>query len=318
MWMDTVRGVAIILVIGYHSTSILTRFVDHVPTALTAAGDVFSPFRMPILMLLSGMLLHRSLVKPPRQYFGGKFRSILWPYLLWSFLFLVVSAQLTIGSAVRVILVPPTYLWYLWFLFVYFVASWFIDRLRLSFLPVAALSMVLAAVVPEDHRISRFFFLFAFFALGHWVSSRQVFGGLARPWRVLVATCCAALIVVGAVLSIIEPQAIRYHAAAVWAPLAAVALILLIERFIPTGPIARPIVFVGQNSMVFYVVHFPVIWIVDWWLRQLDVVNPWVYFVLGVGAACASGYALVRAEEKWGVVRALFSWPTARPATVSK
>ncbi len=61
VWMDQVRGLATVLVVAYHAKTVLGRFVPDVPDALGVALELFEPFRMPLLVFLSGTLLSRSL-----------------------------------------------------------------------------------------------------------------------------------------------------------------------------------------------------------------------------------------------------------------
>ncbi len=82
-WMDSVRGTAMILLLLYHCTAVPETLGMPMPTALRWFSAFFMPYRMPTLMVLSGMLLSRSLRKPLPDYFAGKVAGIVWPYLVW-------------------------------------------------------------------------------------------------------------------------------------------------------------------------------------------------------------------------------------------
>src|SRR5699024_2842661 len=88
--MDAVRGTAILLLLVWHASAVPTMYDVAMPEAVRSANAFFLPFRMPTLMLLSGMLLARSLRKPLPRYLAGKFSMVLWPYVAW-----VVIAELT-------------------------------------------------------------------------------------------------------------------------------------------------------------------------------------------------------------------------------
>ena len=77
-WMDQARGVAILLVVMHHSMTWVADFGLTVPPALIAFDDIVSPFRMPLLMFLSGILVPRALSKPTRAY-ATELRAIGWP-----------------------------------------------------------------------------------------------------------------------------------------------------------------------------------------------------------------------------------------------
>ena len=104
-WMDAVRGTAIILLLLYHCTAIPLTLGMPMPTVLRWFSTFFMPYRMPTLMVLSGMLLARSLRKPLPDYFAGKVAGIVWPYLVW-----VVVSKLVWQDAVG----EPWWEWRAW------------------------------------------------------------------------------------------------------------------------------------------------------------------------------------------------------------
>jgi fucose 4-O-acetylase-like acetyltransferase len=313
-WMDQARGVAIILVIVHHSMTWTGLFGLEVPVALVAFDDIVSPFRMPLLMFLSGMLVTGSLAKAPGVYFAGKARAIAWPYLLWSVIFLSWTGTLAIVLVPNILLFPPTYLWYLWFLFAYYVAAWVIARLRIPLLPVAVLSLAASAFAPEDYRISRFFFLFTFFAFGWWWSSSGIVTrGSPRTRAMAIATGLAAGVVVAGITVAGHPT--RYEAGYAWGVLALIAALALMLPQVRSGRRSAALEFVGRNSIVYYVTHYTLIWaldvlLVDTWGWS----EPWVVWAAGVVVAviCASALCLLR--QRWAPIGWLFVWPagTAR------
>src|SRR5690606_3028309 len=56
-WMDVLRGLAILLVILHHTTQIVAYRVDEVPEFFAFISAFFAPYRMPMLMFLSGLLV---------------------------------------------------------------------------------------------------------------------------------------------------------------------------------------------------------------------------------------------------------------------
>ncbi|MEV8273651.1 acyltransferase family protein [Microbacterium sp. NPDC077184] len=313
--MDVTRGFAIFLVITYHGGTILTRFVEPIPEAIAWAGDFFAPFRMPLLMFLSGMLLYRSLSKSTRVYFLGKLRSIGWPYLVWTAISLTVTAQWSLWALSRIPIVPPTYLWYLWFLLAFYALAWVIARVGINFAYVAAAAAIAAAFAPEEHRISRFLFLFAFFCLGHWYQSQAWPHSIGRQWRTLVAVACAAVVIAAGLLAVASPEALRYKAAYIWAPLAGIALVLAVAPGIQPKGIGLPLKLVGLNSIVFYVSHFGAIWICYWWLAHLGASAPFFFYAIGVAFAFAVGWLLSKARQN-RAIDALFVFPARSKSRV--
>ena len=71
-WMDLLRGLAVLLVVVLHAASHGGAEVE----GWTLVNRHLTPFRMPLLMFLSGMLLHRSLAKPLPVYLWGKVAAL--------------------------------------------------------------------------------------------------------------------------------------------------------------------------------------------------------------------------------------------------
>ena len=81
-WMDLLRGVAVLLVVVLHGSDI-PRANGLGVERWTELNLYLEPFRMPLLMFLSGTLLPRSLTKSAGAYLWGKFASIVWPLMIW-------------------------------------------------------------------------------------------------------------------------------------------------------------------------------------------------------------------------------------------
>src|SRR5690606_791284 len=95
-WMDFLRGLSILLVVLHHSTQIVSERVDELPEVFVFISNFFAPYRMPMLMFLSGLLVAGSLQRPAGEYLWGKVRRILWPIIVWTLIY--VSANYLGGS----------------------------------------------------------------------------------------------------------------------------------------------------------------------------------------------------------------------------
>lgn len=129
-WMDDVRGTAILLLLLWHASAVPVLFGTEMPEVVRSANAFFMPYRMPTLMLLSGMLLARSLRKPLPTYYAGKIAMVLWPYLVW-----VIIAKATFLDIEGMpwwhwrAWYATTYLWFLFFIGVYYAAAPLLRRL---------------------------------------------------------------------------------------------------------------------------------------------------------------------------------------------
>ena len=111
LWMDRLRGLAVVLVIAWHVVSIPTFFGVEMPDLVRWLNDALSPYRIPTLLVLSGMLLRQSLDKPAVRYYWGKFANIVWPFLVWCVIYLLANPSVD-GSSPAYWL-GESYLWYL-------------------------------------------------------------------------------------------------------------------------------------------------------------------------------------------------------------
>lgn len=311
VWMDHLRGLSILLVIAFHGQTIAARFADYLPQELVVALAFFAPFRMPLLMFLSGMLLSRSLTKPPREFFGGKLRSIAWPYVLWSIPALAVMDNLSRNSLIGMFFLSSTYLWYLWFLFAFYVGAWIMARLNIPVWVGVAVGFV-GAFGPDDFRISRFFFLLIFFMLGHFfvINSGRVFLEKSRPW--LLPLSAAIFLAAGLASAIGVP--VQYQPLFVLAPIGGIVLSLYLAPSTTIGPVRRALGYVGRDSIVFYVTHFVTMWVVMETLQSVGVTSPWVMYVVGVSLAVLTGVVFTWLRARSWIVATLFSFPVrSRP-----
>lgn len=309
LWMDVYRGLAVLLVVLLHAQVAL---VDSGLTRSELVRDVnaaVGSFRMPGLLLVSGMLLTLSLRRPPRQYLAGKLRRIGWPWLLWTAVMLTFFGW---GSALE-----PT--WWLngahtWFLSVVFVGYVLGLLLRKvpPFLIAAALFAVAIRLDPDAiggglhewalvaERMTWFGgFFFVGAGLGRWRED------LPRiPWPVMVLPALVTwdwarqAVVAG-----------RYPSEESWTAVTmsvvGVVTVLWLLARIPDNPVMRALAWVGRHSIVLFVVHYPVIRLLR---RTVDLPEG----IAGVGLLFAAGAGvslLLAAAYPW--VKYLFEFPSS-------
>lgn len=304
VWMDQLRGLAILLVVAFHGRTVLARFTSDVPAGLAEFTAFFAPFRMPLLIFLSGMLLGRSLGKPSRTYFLGKARGIGWPYLVWSVGFLLVAGRASADHLVAVLWSPPPYLWYLTYLLAYYAMVWVLRALRVPLVAVVPVALLTSAV--DGAGLGRFAFLFAFFAAGHVYlqNSHRVGLGARRGWL----WGSGVVVVVGGLASAAGLD-LKYEPLFVLVPAAGIALCLLLAPQQGVGPVTRALSCVGRESLVFYVSHFVTLWAVYSWSTAAGFEEPVPVYLLGVCSALAVGTCLAWARRRSPVVQALFRLP---------
>ncbi|WP_432482785.1 acyltransferase family protein [Kineococcus esterisolvens] len=306
-WMDVLRGVALIAVVLFHAGTLLRFAGLQVPEGLQSVNGAVAPFRIPLLVLLSGLLLPRSMSKGLRRYAGGKLAAIGYPFLLWTVLYgLVYWPGLGVEALawlVPSLLVGGSYLWYLLFLLVFYAAALAVRRLPR--LPVAAVFLLLAELAPDGTKyLERPAFLFALFLGGWWLAERP--GLLRAAVRSPLAAAVAAA-VLGASYALLDMSG--YGPRALPGTLAGALVLAFCTHRIARSALLRPLRFTGRNSVVFYVVHFPVIYVLVRCADLAGVEDATLLVAVSASAALLVGAALALARPRSALVRALFTAP---------
>lgn len=123
-WLDSARGLGILLVVYGHSARALPGILPH-PAVFRQIDEVVYAFHMPLFFLLAGLVSAKSLDRSRAKYLSGKLLTVVYPYLLWStaywFLEVVFVGQVNSPIEPSAILLigwkPIEHLWFLYTLF---------------------------------------------------------------------------------------------------------------------------------------------------------------------------------------------------------
>lgn len=311
VWMDALRGLAILLIVLLHGTVIAQMAGMPISRAFMIFNGFMEPFRIPLLMTLSGMLLGGSLRKGAGRYVIGKVRAIVWPYIVWNLVVVLYFPFHGVDTLLRAIWAPNTYLWYLHTLFLCYLVALAMRRVptAASFV-LALLAGMVVVLLPLSEpfasmSLERTFEMLACFFAGHWIMQNidAVLGVLRRWW------VTALLLLVGVVLGILGLQGFHVSNNPWFAVplLAAICAGIGVAQRLPwTSLPARWIRWVGRHSIIYYVVHWLAI---DAALHVLRFMPDWRGFVLVpalVATALLTGGLLALAERHVPPVRWLF------------
>lgn len=279
-WMDLLRGTAVLLVVVLHAATIPASTGDAIRDWVLINRYV-EPFRMPMLMLLSGMLLPMSLAKPPAQYLWGKVSAIAWPAAVWLLLHGVLVHRNGPGDLAY--WATGDYLWFLLALLVCYAGA--LALRRVPFVGVAALMMLLVTTVEvPGGLVMKTLYYGAFFFLGAGLG-RLIPRWLRVPWP-----AAAVLAVAAGVLSHLglEDQRLRLGTLeAAGISVLGLLVILWIAPRLPIGGLARFLRWIGRSSIVVYVAHFPILILIHRGMERLGADPVW-----HVGVTTVVGLAL--------------------------
>ena len=333
-WMDVLRGTAILMVVMTHVLAQGWRLFDIEETPLNIASWTVAPVRIPLLMLLSGMLLSRSIAKGPRLFVAGKLRGIAWPYVVWSLIYLGVwqlDPAIDGGShggagLVDILVEPVSVLWYL-----HLLLGLYLLALVLLSLPrarpwhlVSALAVTWGLVSLGDSAEWERALCLATFFLGGDMLARRLDRGLpttvTRLWSSPLrrpATLIALLVLASPLLLwAIMPMPARYAPYSAVPALAMMVLFVLAARALSGSPIERSLAWVGRQSLVFYVTHWLLIGAA---YAALDALidpgeHPYATVALVFCATLAACALVARLQQVWRPAGWLFAAPRRRPA----
>lgn len=255
--MDVLRGVAIFCVVVLHAVNLAAMLSGvRTPAVLEDFNAAVMPYRMPMLFVLSGMLLTRALAKSPGRYYMGKVRSLIWPYLVWVNVYWLVTSPDGIPGWDQWL--GTSWLWYLFYLVVFYLVAPVLARAPVWLVPVVLWAA--SAAVPDPEWTLLFLYAGYFFA-GHliWACRERLRRFTSAQWTALGVVATASLSVAyvaqqhGAVFLVpLQREELLY------APLTVIGIggLVLIARRVPLAW-SRPARFLGRNSMVFYLTHFP-------------------------------------------------------------
>lgn len=318
-WMDCLRGLAIVLVIIVHAYSIALS--DSHGGRLPWIGHfngLVGPLRMPAMMFLSGLLVPRSLLKGTATYVDGKVRRILYPYFLWSALMITFFyiATVTIGWGYsadlwfRPFYAPLEHLWFLANLFLYFIIARVVVRLNPLIASAAFFGVSFFPIAGQWHT---FWYFAGFFMLG--VGAAR----LPALWSALTGKIwlSAALLLASlAVFFTFDTGGMGAVGEAVRIPSAIAGLVGAagLTMRVASVRFLRPIRFIGRNSIVFYLAHWPLIIFSSRVLAQEHDFGVRKLFVASLVAALVGSFALTILATRFAVVNLLFVWPTSSAA----
>lgn len=314
--MDVLRGCAALLVVNYHAYTTLRLKYPDLSDKIAFSNVIAEPFRMPVLMFLSGLLVHRALQKGTARYVRGKINNIVYPYLIWT---CILIALFLLRAAVMgkpmpfeifdaVFLGKAIHMWFLYYLFLFYLL-----HLPLASYPTGLVLViaVLGAVVTNGSFASKFGYMFAFFSLGV-VLGRNL--GAVSGAKVWTAWWAWPLFAVLGILAL-KATALLPDFAAKREPLytlAGLVPIIWLSMRLADLPISAPFRYLGRNSVVVYLAHLPFAMVLPlafepFFMGDINLLYP-VYYLTVLGLCVL----LIEARQVRPELGVLFAPPNVR------
>jgi uncharacterized membrane protein YcfT len=309
LWIDVVRGEMVLLIIVFHSTSLLRYSGVPAPTHLITFNALSEPYWLPTFSFVSGILADSSMNANAREYYVDKARTVLYPFVVWTVVYAIVfRVPANLDSAVQ-LATGGTYLFFLAYLFAFDVVSYSLRRVHPWIIAGAALAI--SAVAPSrfpsvpERFTERFWYLLAMFTLGRCAYRRpQLWRRLQHSKATLVTATCAS--VAGALVAT-KGVRVSYRWEWAWSPALAMVLFARAAQTIEDVSGSRALRFVGQNSIVFYTAHFPVAYGVIRRSKSRCGRSGWRDVATAAVVSLAASTALAWSRRRSAVAERLFS-----------
>ncbi len=264
-WVDTGRGLAILLVALFHSTNWLLAAGAHV-AGWVEFNLIVSSLRMPLFFVLSGLFAGKWLTTSWGRLWQGKLRMFVWVFLVWSLIGAVIftfavrvmkgEGSLVRGTIIPFLVspaVPRLELWFIWALVVFFALAKLtrkVDpRLQLAVAAVAS-AVALSGWVTASPGWNGGVKYYAFFLAGLYGKAFIIRLGQARS-RALLGVIFAAWLGVSVLLWRLDAREIPglYFVNCVLGVGAGVAL----SRMLSFAVLRR----IGSQTLPIYLAHTP-------------------------------------------------------------
>jgi uncharacterized membrane protein YcfT len=263
-WVDTAKGICIILVVMMHSTLGVEKAAGAM-SWLNGFIEWARPFRMPDFFMISGLFLASRIDRPWRQYLDGKVLHFVYFYVLWMTIQLAAKSGplLADGGASALLqlwalgLVEPFgTLWFIYMLAIFFVVA----KLARALPPLLVLglgaALEIAPIATGSLLIDEFAARFVYFYAGY-LFAPHIFAWAERVGTANLAATFGGLVIWGAINAVLV-----WGGMAAWpavglalgtvGALAIVATAVLLTRL----RLAAPLRYCGENSIVIYLAFF--------------------------------------------------------------
>lgn len=260
-WLDTSRGIGIILVVlGHAERGIVSAGLTHSPWWST--GDIaLYTFHMPLFMFLAGINVPGSLRKGRAQFIRDKILTIAYPYLIWSLIqgvLLIIFSRWTNSagtdwrSLAAIAWEPISPFWFLYALFTFMLVVFIFEINLYVLIPLMAIGIWTSGILIGDNIVHQICYQFTFFCLGA-IFSQHIRSARFHPpatWLIVLFVAWLAsfqIVPVEGPTPYLTPWSIP-------AAIAGIGVVLVTSQWLH-GTASVWLGYVGSASMSIYVMH---------------------------------------------------------------
>lgn len=332
-WLDSARGIAILLVVLHHSV-LFTAAAGAAHPAWVYLNAALNTFRMPLFFFVSGLLAANAVRRDWRALLGGRVLLLVWVYVLWSLLsgvwFRLVpdvrERQEDSWSALPwSVLTADTSIWYLYALALFLAAGRAVRDLP-TWAVIGSTGLV-SLVFGSDLVVApswawQAMATFAFFFFAGIRVREPVLAWARRPvgWRPATAAVVGCAALTGAAFAVLGADVLAAPGVRFVLSVVAVAAGCVVARWASGVRAARGITAVGRLTLPFYVMHGMVVGalvlalvpVVDGPLgRPLGLVAPALVMVVALAVTAALRPAVERVPGALALPRLLLPRATS-------
>ena len=194
--VDTIKGVAIILVIIGHAIQYSFGFQENSAYLDNIVYKTIYSFHMPLFMLVSGYLSYGSISRlGTRELLCKRFKNYVVPVIFWGTISCVIKVLFFNERSVKTLL--ATYWGNFWFIWSVLIFSIFVslveNKIKTHKKMVFISTMVLALITP-DVAIQKY--VFPFFLFGFYANKYGIIGRITKRHIITCAIICSLLFLI--------------------------------------------------------------------------------------------------------------------------
>ncbi|MDB5507242.1 MAG: conserved hypothetical rane protein [Devosia sp.] len=325
-WIDSAKGLSILLVVFYHATTTLAA-VGAPVQALSIVNDALQPVRLPLLFLAAGLVAGSALSWPLSRIWLRRIALYAYLFILWSvirFAFFAIVPNPTnlsegrnLSSLPGFILQPDNGAWFLWALGIFFFLAAMTRGIDRRFmLPVAAFAALLGFgdILPISFSAANLLKFFLFFYAG-WRYRGAITAMVERRSGLFLAT----LPIYAAVLVLDWASDSHWLSGAflLIAAILATTTVPVALRLVSGTCLGSTLAYFGRHSLSIYLIHFPIVAFLAIAFDRTALKTASAALILPLvtsAIAVITSLALERSADRAGLSRWLFRLPIRNTA----